>query len=163
MRSYTEEDTIEMRVKYSVDGEETYSGLNCWVLSYTMTMEEQGMTTKTVVTWWMAKSDLHAVHGRIRTYVNDNLIYEGEFDPEQAPEKAGEPPEPVDVNYTVGYETVTVPAGTFVNCIKVEVTEEGYLVRTWAHPNVPVYGMVKSEMYEKSELTMTMELITYGG
>jgi hypothetical protein len=157
---------METRGKYSVDNEETYSGVNCWVLSYTVTMEQEGMKMKTVVTWWVAKSDLQAVHGRMRTYVNDNLIYEKEFDPEQAPAEAGEAPEPVDVSYAVGYETVTVPAGTFVNCVKVkmETTAEGkHMVSySWAHPNVPVFGMVKSETYEDGELYMTMELIAYG-
>lgn len=153
---------MEMKVRYSVNGEETYSGVNCWVLSYTTTMEQQGMTMKNVVTWWMAKSDLHAVHGRTQTYVNDNLVSQQEFDPEQAP-KGTEPPEPANVNYAVGYETITVLAGTFTNCIKVEVTKEGHLVRMWAHPNVPVWGFVKMEGYEDSKLSMTMELISYGG
>jgi hypothetical protein len=161
-----EDDTMEMKVKYNIDGEETYGGVDCWVLSYTMTVEEQGMM-KMVVTWWMAKSDLHAVHVRMRTYVNDNLIYEREFDPEQAPEEAGEPPEPVDVKYAVAYETVTVPAGTFVNCVKVrmEITVEGEqgVSYSWAHSNVPIFGLVKSETYVDGELLMKMELISYGG
>jgi hypothetical protein len=167
MMSYTEEETVETRVKRSVDGEETYSGVNCWVLSYTMTMEEQGITMRTEVTWWMAKSDLHTVHGRIRTYVNNNLISESEFDPGQAPEQAGEPPEPVNVKYAVGYETVSVPAGTFVNCIKVgmEITVEGKqgVSYVWTHSDVPIFGIVKSEMYVGGELLMKMELISYGG
>lgn len=162
---YTDEGTMEMQIKYSVDGEETYNGVNCWVLSLTSTMEQQSMKMKTMLTWWMAKSDSHAVHGRIQTYLNDNLMYEQEFDPKNAPQQAGEPPKPIDVSHTVGYETITVPAGTFANCIKsrIEVTTKGVVSYSWVHPNVPIWGIVKSEIYEDSEKTMTMELISYGG
>jgi hypothetical protein len=67
------------------------------------------------------------------------------------------------VNYVVGYETVTVEAGTFTNCVKVEVTEEKQLIRTWAHESVPIYGMAKSEFYSENELEMVMKLVAYGG
>ncbi|MCS7115172.1 MAG: hypothetical protein RMJ15_06480 [Nitrososphaerota archaeon] len=160
MVEYTE--GVEAKMKYSVDSEETYKGVNCWILSQTVITEQEGMTIKSVVTWWMAKSDLHMVHGRIRSYVNDNLVFEQEFDPGQASGDT-EPPEPVDVNYFAGYETITVPAGTFTNCMKMEVTEEGRIARTWVHPNVPVWGIVKMESYEGNQPLMTMELIAYGG
>ncbi|MEM3551011.1 MAG: hypothetical protein QW222_04815 [Candidatus Bathyarchaeia archaeon] len=163
VKTYIDEDMVEMKNKYSVDGEEIYNVVNCWVLSFTTTIEEEGMTMKTIVTWWMAKSDLKVVHGRIRTYFNDSLMYEREFDPEQAPEEAGEPPKPIDVKYTVGYETVTVPAGTFLNCMKVEVTAQDHVVKSWAHNNVPIFGLVKSEIYENGRQVMTMDLTSYGG
>ncbi|MEM2876384.1 MAG: hypothetical protein QXL67_05485, partial [Candidatus Bathyarchaeia archaeon] len=158
---YTEEGVMEMKAKYKIEEDEIYSGINCWVLSLTTTMEQQGTTVKTVITWWMAKSDLHAVHGRIRMYANDNLMLEQEFDPAHAPEQAGEAPKPPDVKYAVGYETVTVSSGTFVNCIKfrIEVAEEGIVSHTWVHSNVPIFGLVKSETYKGGELMMTMELI----
>lgn len=156
---------MDERIKYGIDGTETYNAVECWVLSMTTTMKEEGAEMKTVVMWWMAKSDLHVVHGRIEAYVNDYLMFEQEFDPADAPEQAGEPPQPADINYAVGYETVTVPAGTFANCIKVriEVAAEGIVSYSWAHPAVPIFGMVKSEIYKDGELMMTVELIAYGG
>lgn len=150
----------EETAEYRVDGEETYEGVDCWVLSYTITMEQEGTTI--VFTWCMAKSDLRMVHGRIQTYVNDTLMFEQEFDPGQAP-GGTEPPEPVDLNYVVGYETVTVHAGTFTNCMKVQLAEESRLSHIWVHPNVPIWGLVKVESYDSGELLMTMELLSYGG
>ncbi|MBS7631697.1 hypothetical protein KEJ47_09070 [Candidatus Bathyarchaeota archaeon] len=148
-----------MSVKYKVESEETYNAVNCWRLS--MTMVQAPM--KTVLTWWMAKSDLHMVHGRLQMYMNQTLVQTQEFDPSQAPEQGGEPPAPINVDYVVGYETVTVQAGTFTDCVRVEVEQEEQLVRSWAHQNVPIFGLVKSEVYTDSELVMVLELVAYGG
>ena len=118
---------------------------------------------KTVITWWIAKSDSHMVHGRIQIYAGDTLVQTREIESTQTPEEGETPLGPIDVNYVVGYETVTVEAGTFTNCVKVEVTEEEQLIRTWAHESVPIYGMAKSEFYSENELAMVMELVAYGG
>jgi hypothetical protein len=126
-------------------------------------MEENGTVMKIVVTWWMDKSSFEVHHGRVEMYMDNELISQQEFDPAQAPEEAGEPPEPVDLSYSVGRETVTVTAGTFEDCIKTEVTTEGQTVHVWVHPDVPVWGVVKVEAYIDGEKTLSMELISYGG
>jgi len=159
MKMDTDEGEMEMPVKLSVDYEETYDGTVCWLLSMTTTIDE----TRSVVTWWMSKAALKLVHGRIQMYVDDNLVFEQEFDPTQAPQQAGEAPEPVDVQYVVGQETITVAAGTFVNCWKAEVKTDDTVTNSWVHPDVPIWGMVKTEMYQDGELSMTMELTSYGG
>jgi len=159
MKMDTDEGEMEMPVKLSVDDEETYDGTVCWLLSMTTTIDE----TRSVVTWWMSKAALKLVHGRIQMYVDDNLVFEQEFDPTQAPQQAGEAPEPVDVQYVVGQETITVAAGTFVNCWKAEVKTDDTVTNSWVHPDVPIWGMVKTEMYQDGELSMTMELTSYGG
>ena len=155
------EDSTSMEGKYrlSVDGEENYKGNLCWLLSITIIQEDMKMVT----TWWITKTEYEAVHGRMQMYMNDRLVMQQEFDPEKKPPEAGEEPEPIDVNYATGYETITVPAGTFINCIRVEVMEtEGSVVKTWVHSSVPIWGLVKTEAYDKGELVMTMELVSYG-
>jgi len=148
-----------MSSKFSVDGEETYNGVACWLLSMTSTYEN----TKTVLTWWISKDESKPVHGRMQMYSDDKLMFEQEFDPTQAPPQAGEAPKPVDVQYIVGQETITVIAGTFVNCAKMEVTTEDMVTDTWVHPDVPIWGMVKTEVYKDGKLITTMELKSYGG
>jgi len=46
---------------------------------------------KTVITWWIAKSDSHMVHGRIQIYTGDTLVQTREIEPSQTP-KEGETP-----------------------------------------------------------------------
>ena len=152
-----------MIFKFSVEGEETYNGVDCWLLTVTTSMEEEGAEMKIAVTWWMDKSSFEVLHGRMEMYMDNDLIYREEFEPAQTPEEAGEPPKPVDLSYSVGSETITVIAGTFENCIKTEVTTEGRTVHVWVHPDVPVWGVVKTEGYEDGEKILNMELISYGG
>jgi hypothetical protein len=147
----------------SVDREETYNGSSCWVMSMTTETTTDSGTTKMVVTWWMSKTELKAIHIRMQMYVDDVLQYDQEYDPEQASSQTGEPPEPVNPQTIVSYETVTVPAGTFTNCAKAETGTATTKTDIWMHPDVPIWGMVKTETYSNSELQTTMELIAYGG
>jgi hypothetical protein len=150
-------------LKMSVDREETYNGISCWVMSMTTETTTDNSSTKIVVTWWMSKTGLEVVHIRMQMYVNDVLTYDEEYDPDEASSETGEPPEPVNPQTIVSYETVTVTAGTFVNCAKAEVKTGTSTVDTWVHPDVPLWGMVKMESYSGSELQTKMELIAYGG
>jgi hypothetical protein len=43
-------------------------------------------------------------------------------------------------------ETVVVPAGTFVSCIKVKTTQKGWYYYTWYHKN---YGMIMRIFYDE--------------
>jgi hypothetical protein len=148
-----------MNYKLSVDGEETKNNVLCWRLSFTTTMD----TMKSEVTWWLSKDKLDPVYGVIKMYQNDILMFTQEFDPTQAPPQAGESPKPVDVAKIVGYETVTVTAGSFVNCMKVEEVQEEEVSDVWVHSSIPVWGIVKAETHKDSTLTTTLELISYGG
>ncbi|MEM2405745.1 MAG: hypothetical protein QXR05_11480, partial [Candidatus Methanomethylicia archaeon] len=152
--------TVMGTYKLSVDSEENYKGNLCWLLSMTITQREE--ETKMITTWWITKTEYNFVHGRMQVYVGNNLVMQQEFDPGEMPSGVEEP-EPIDVRYTTGYETITVPAGTFINCLRVEVSGEGgVVVKTWAHSSVPIWGVVKTEMYEDNVLTMTTELTSYG-
>ena len=150
-------------LKMSVDSEETYNGIACWVMSMTTETPTEGGTSKMIVTWWMSKTGLESLHIRMRIYINDVLTYDQEFDPEDTSATTGEPPEPIDPNTVVSYETVTVPAGTFTNCAKAEVDTGTSASTIWMHQDVPLWGMVKTETYDQGELQSTMELIAYGG
>jgi len=62
----------------------------------------------------------------------------------------------------VAYETVTVPAGTFVGCGKISEADSGSVFNAYIHKDVPVWGIVKMESYQNETLESTMELKTYG-
>lgn len=81
MKSYEDGNVTEMMYKLSVDGEETYNNVECWLLSITTTMDDM----KFIVTWWMSKDQFKPVHGLMEIYQNDNLVLKQEFDPTQAP------------------------------------------------------------------------------
>ncbi|MEM0456674.1 MAG: hypothetical protein QXI01_02990 [Nitrososphaerota archaeon] len=164
-KAYTEEGVLEAEayITFRVEGEGTYNNVNCLLLSTTVETQKDNVMMKSIITWWLSKQDLKMVHGKMQIYYNNMLVYESEFSPLEVTEETGKPPEPIDVNYFVGYETITVPAGTFINCIKVEFFKEEYLMKTWAHQNVPIFGIVKSETYKAGKLMMLMELISYGG
>jgi hypothetical protein len=147
----------------SIDREETYNGTACWVMVMTTETPTEGSTSKVVMTWWMSKTELKTVHIRMQMYVDDVLTFDEEYDPDEASTETGEPPEPVDPNAIVSYETITVTAGTFANCAKAEVTTGTTTVDTWVHQDVPLWGMVKMETHYQGELQTTMELIAYGG
>jgi hypothetical protein len=150
-------------LKMSVDREETYNGTSCWVMSMTTETTTDSGTSKMIITWWMSKTGLDVAHIRMQMYVDDVLQYEQEYDPDQASSQTGEPPEPVNPQTILSHETITVPAGTFVNCAKAETGTATTKTDIWMHPDVPIWGMVKTETYSNSELQTKMELIAYGG
>jgi hypothetical protein len=59
----------------------------------------------------------------------------------------------------IGEESVTVPAGTFENCIKIEYSEEGIVVdRIWFSADV---GMVRVNEITEDMSYMDMQLLSY--
>ena len=159
--------SFNVALKMSVDREETCNETLCWVSSMTTEFILDHNTTKMVFTWWLSKDKLVPLLLRMQTYMNDTLLVQQDIYPQQAPPEAGEPPQPIDPQSIVGYETIMVPAGMFANCAKSEVktVQEGHTVvtDTWIHPDVPVFGIVKMEMYRDGKLYTTMELTSYGG
>ncbi|HLE75933.1 MAG TPA: hypothetical protein VI864_07840 [Candidatus Bathyarchaeia archaeon] len=163
MKSYNTtsgEVTSENTMKYSVD-EDTYSGVACWLLEMEMTMNEDGNTLETVMTYWMNKNNLEGIHVKTQMYMNGNLTYEHEEDIDPG-EDPGDMPEPIDLSTVTGHETITVPAGTFY-CDKVTVTSATGVTSSWVNSNIPVIGLVKIESRSDGVLTSTTELTGYGG
>ncbi|MEM2909647.1 MAG: hypothetical protein QXO01_01070 [Nitrososphaerota archaeon] len=156
VKTLTDEGMVELTYKMSVDGEESYGGKNCWILTLTYVQEE----TKMIIYVWINKIEYEVVHILMRMYENDKLIMEQELDPEEAAQNL---PHPVDLQYITSYETLTVRAGTFVNCLRVETEKEGVLSKVWVHERVPIFGVVKAEIFEDGKLMSSMELISYGG
>ena len=151
----------ESTLKYSVDGEEVYNGQDCYLLTYTMTMGNQ----RTEYTMWITKAEHKPVHARMRMYQGDTLIMEKEMDVKQAEEMLPPSATAGEKAKFLGYETITVPAGTF-NCAKyeAEVTQAGVTTKTtfWLSNNVPMFGLVKAESVQNGNVVSTMELISYG-
>jgi flagellar basal body-associated protein FliL len=161
MTTITSTESTISTLKMSVDGEETYNEIPCWLLSMTTETPTEGGTSKVVITWWMSKTGLEVIHIRMQMYVNNVLTYDQEYDPDETSTDTGEPPEPVDPQTILSYETVTVPAGTFANCAKAESGSATSKVDVWVHQDVPIWGIVKSETYSNSELQTKMELTDY--
>lgn len=162
-KTYIEKEIAESYITFRVEREEMYNNVHCVVLSMVIETQHEETTVKNVIMWWLSKPDLKTMHGKVQVYYNDVLVYEKELSPSEVTDETGQLPEPIDVRYFVGYETITVPADVFINCMKIEVSEEEYTVKTWVHPNVPIFGLVKSETYKAGSLMSLMELISYGG
>ena len=63
---------------------------------------------------------------------------------------------------TIGYESVTVPAGTFINCLKTESTSSNEVTDVWFNSSVPIFGIVKSTSSENGSVVTTIVLQSYG-
>ena len=148
-------------VKLTVDGEESYMGTPCWI--YTMATEPEIGSIIMKTTRWLSKSTLECMHIRVQTYQGGNLIDDQEY--------AGDSNEgsemPNIIKPTVGYETITVTAGTFENCAKGETGgstgDLTVLGRSWTHTDVPIWGLVKLETYSNDNPVSSYELTAYGG
>lgn len=164
LKFYTAEDTKESYLTFKVEGETVHNNIRCWLLSQVLEMEEEGRKMKQIITWWISKLDSKAIHARIQVYLDNVLMYEREYDLSEIEQSEQlEAPKPFDVNYFVSYETIRVQAGVFVNCIRVDVSDEEYYIKTWYHESVPIYGLVKSEAYKEGKLLGVTELVSYGG
>lgn len=113
-----------------------------------------------LVYMWINKIKYEFVHILVRMYENSVLVMERELNPEDASQNL---PHPVDLQYVKAHETVTVIGGTFVNCLRVEAEQEGIISKVWVHESVPIFGVVKAEIFENNVLTQSMELTSYGG
>ncbi len=150
----------EFTMKYSVAGEEVYNGKDCYLLESTMISGNM----KYVYTIWAAKADNKPVHARYRIYQDNNLVMEQEVDVQQAEEVVEQAKVSEGAKF-LGYETITVPAGTF-SCAKyeVETTQAGetYKSTYWVSDQVPIFKVVKSVTTKNGAVVTSMELINYG-
>ncbi|MCW4044583.1 MAG: hypothetical protein NWE94_03590 [Candidatus Bathyarchaeota archaeon] len=150
--------TAENTMKYAIS-EGTYSGTACWVMTVEMTMNQESGTMKIVMTYWISKSTGQGIHMKTQTYMNGELANEYEEDIE--PGEDGDIPEPIDISTVTSTETITVPAGTFT-CAKITATTSGGTSTAWYNSNIPVIGLVKTEVTSAGSLVSTTELTGYG-
>jgi len=150
--------TLEAHLKESVDSG-SYKGAACWLLTTAQDQTYEGYTSTIKTIYYLQKSNLQGLH--VKIYYND--ILSSEYDLNETttidPGITGE----IDPDTIISYQTITVAAGTFVDCAKAQVTSPSGGATVWAHKNVPVYGLVKMEIYTGALLTMSEELTAYSG
>ncbi len=148
---------------YKVIGESERNGVPVWVLQMIMEQEMQGVKMKTIYTWELKKDTFNLVWWKLEVYRDSQLVMTQEGGPSEKPRGASSP-SPPKAEYSVGTETITVPAGTFT-CSKfqVTVTSQGKTAKTtsWHSSDVPVFGLVKSITYVENQKTMETILIEY--
>jgi hypothetical protein len=146
--------------KESVD-EDTFNGVACWLLTTAMDQTSDGTTITTITKIWMAKSTLQGIH--MRSEYNGIVILDEDLNATNTtePGTTGK----IDPSTIVSYETITVTAGTFINCEKASITTTtpaGTTVsNVWASQNVPIFGLVKMETYLNGQLSSITELTNY--
>lgn len=146
-------------------GEDTYNGTACWTLTTTASND----TSNVVIIERISKSNTSELLGNVtmKMYSDGSLIYEDEFDPTTT-SATGTGTTEIDPQTIVGYETVTVAAGTFADCAKASVTSttatsETEVSTVWISQNIPAFGIVKAESTINGTLSSIVELLSYGG
>lgn len=147
-------------MKYELAGKESKKGVSCFKLVMTMTTEVGGQTMFYEHIMWVNENDLccacvwieaSSVIGSTRM-----PLYEGPCTSEYSA------PEVPDYEFSIGVETITVPAGTFT-CEKLVIESEGTTINRWCNRDLPIYGLVKVTVYEGAVLRSEMELLDYNG
>jgi len=150
----------ESQAKWSVE-EGVFNGTGCWLLGINNSeTSPEGVKSEVILTVYLSKSTLESVHVKAEMFMDNKLVFGEEVGPDS---KAYDDMIPVQfpAQY-VAYETVTVPAGTFVGCGKVSDAASGSVFSAWIHKDVPVWGIVKMDSYQGETLVSTMELMTKG-
>jgi hypothetical protein len=159
IKTYDEDGTVltESQLKESV-ASGTYNSTACWLLTITTDVSYAGYSTTMKQITYLNKNTMQGLH--IKMYLNDVLTDEYDLNETTTTELGTTQ---IDPNAIVTYETITVPAGTFPNCAKTQVTNENGKAYVWGHETVPIFGMVKMELYMGTTRTVSQELIAYGG
>jgi hypothetical protein len=146
----------QAQAKWSVN-EGVYNETNCWLLGIDNSETSfEGVQSEVILTVYLSKSTLENVHVKAQMFLEGDLVFEDESDPESS-DFSDMIPMQFPAQY-VAFESVTVPAGTFANCGK--VSDSGSVFSAWIHKDVPVWGIVKMESYQGETLVSTMELKT---
>jgi len=145
-------------------GEDTYNGAACWVL----TINSGNYSSNVVISENIDKTNTSQILGNMTTkmYANGALFSESSLAHSTSFGATGM--EEINPQTIVGYETVTVPAGTFTNCPKATVsntlvTDEAQVGTVWVSQKVPAFGMVKNQVTTNGVLSSSFELVSYGG
>jgi hypothetical protein len=158
--------STEMRMKESIGegspSEGQYVGRDCWkMISDVDIYSDGGMSTSSSVTYY-EKSTMKPL--RIET-ISQGFSYGMDINDTDTtdPGTGGA----IDPSTVISREACTVPAGTFQNCMKAQVTVNNEFTGTivsliWVHQDVPIWGMVKSESRTNGVLSATSELTAYG-
>jgi hypothetical protein len=150
----------QSQAKWSVD-EGVFNKTSCWLLGVDNSeTSPEGVKSEVILTVYLSKSTLERVHVKAEMFLDGELVFGEEVGPDSNSYNDMIPMQ-FPAQY-VAYETVTVPAGTFVGCGKVSDTDSGSVFNAWIHKDVPVWGIVKMESYQGETLVSTMELMTYG-
>ncbi len=161
LKSYDSNGSVssETQAKWSVN-EGVYNETNCWLLGINNSeTSSEGVKSEVDLTVYLSKSTLESVHVKTQMFLDGDLVYEDESDPDSN-NYSDMIPMQFPAQY-VAYETVTVPGGTFSGCGKVTDSDSGSVFNAWIHKDVPVWGIVKMESYQGETLVSTMELKTY--
>jgi hypothetical protein len=158
--------TAETHMKESIgQGSPTegqYVGRDCWKMISEMDIDIDGaLSTSSSVTYY-EKSTMKPL--RIET-ISQGFSYGMDINDTGTtdPGTSGE----IDPSTVINHEACTVPAGTFQNCMKAQITVNNPYTGTivsliWVHQDVPIWGIVKSESRTNGVLSSTSELTAYG-
>ncbi len=150
----------QSQAKWSVD-EGVFNETSCWLLGVDNSeTSPEGVKSEVILTVYLSKSTLERVHVKAQMFLDGELVFGEEVGPDSNDYNDMIPLQ-FPAQY-VAYETVTVPAGTFVGCGKVSDADSGSVFNAWIHKDVPVWGIVKMESYQDETIVSSMELITYG-
>jgi hypothetical protein len=149
----------QSQAKWSVD-EGVFNETSCWLLGVDNSeTSSEGVKSEVILTVYLSKSTLERVHVKAQMFLEGELVFGEEVGPDSKDYNDMIPMQ-FPAQY-VAYETVTVPAGTFVGCGKVSDADLGSVFNAWIHKDVPVWGIVKMESYQGETIVSTMELMTY--
>jgi len=101
---------------------------------------------------------MQGLHTKI--YINGDLFQEYDLNETNTTDPGSSEINPDTI---ISYEDVIVPAGSFAHCAKARTTTEDGYVEVWGHETVPIFGVVKMNMYSGGELVMSEVLTAYGG
>jgi hypothetical protein len=158
--------TTETRTKESIgEGSPTegqYVGRDCWKMISEMDIDIDGtLSTSSSVTYY-EKTTMKPL--RIETS-SQGFSYGMDINDTSTtdPGTGGA----IDPSTVISREACTVPAGTFLNCMKAQITVDNPYTGTivsiiWVHQDVPIWGVVKSESRTDGVLSSTSELTAYG-
>ena len=162
LKSYDSDGSVssESQANWSVD-EGVFNETPCWLYGIDNSeTSSEGVNSQVVLTVYLSKSTLERVNVKADMFLDGELVFSEEVGPNST-EYDDMIPMQFPAQY-VAYETVTVPAGTFLGCGKISEADSGSVFNAYIHKDVPVWGIVKMESYQNETLESTMELKTYG-
>jgi hypothetical protein len=149
---------LEIDVNYTLI-DYSFDGSPAWLWNEISNTVVDNVTYEFVNSWSLNKTDLSALHLASLQIVNNTFSGSYETSSVTSVDTAIQQIDPA--TYT-GIEDVTVPAGTFTNCIKAVTTEDSDVITTWIRADVPFWGIVKQQITTNNILTLSIELSALG-
>ena len=148
----------DFNVNYTL-AEGTYEGDPAWVWVEITRSVVDNVSRMYISEWKLNKTDFSALHLYSVQFINDT--FSGDFETASVTEAETAIQRVYFSTYT-GVETVTVPAGIFVDCNKAVSTIDTEIATTWVNPVVPFWGVVKEQVVDGDILTYSIELTAFG-